>query len=88
MEDIKVELATLQDKDQLLEYFKHYNSKEILEKRVDCYLTHNFTVVAKGGEKIIGTLQWCVKEDSNHGLVEFEEIHVLENYRKKVLPPR
>lgn len=83
MTDIKIALATKKDKKQLLGYFKHYKVKEILEHRVDCYLSHNFTVVAKYKDKIVGTLQWYVKEDPKMGIVEFEEIHVLENYREK-----
>ncbi len=66
--DIEVGLATKED-------------KEILEKRIDCYLSHNFTVVARDREKIVGTLQWYVKEDPNAGVAEFEEVHVLEDYR-------
>ena len=83
MTNIKIVLATKKDKRQLLDYFKHYKIKEILKRRVDCYLSHNFTVVAKDKDKIVGTLQWHVKEDPKMGIVEFEEIHVSENYRGK-----
>ena len=78
-----VSTATKDDKAQLLAFFKHYSNPEILEKRIDCYLTHNTTILAKDGEKIIGTLQWHIKEDPNCGVVEFEEFHVLEEYRNK-----
>ncbi|MBU1204411.1 MAG: GNAT family N-acetyltransferase [Nanoarchaeota archaeon] len=80
---IKIVQATTKDKNQLFGYFKHYKVKEIIENRIDCYLSHNFTVVAKENDKIVGTLQWHIKEDPKIGLVEFEEIHVLEKYRGK-----
>jgi len=83
MINIRLSLATKKDKQQLLDYFKHYKVREILEHRVDCYIYHNFTVVAKDRDKIVGTLQWHVKEDPKMGLVEFEEIHVSEDYRGK-----
>ena len=76
-------LATKDDKIQLLEFFKHYSNPEILESRIDCFLTHNFTILAKDNDKIAGTLQWQIKEDPNCGVVEFEEFHVLEEYRSK-----
>ena len=83
MVDIKIVLATKKDKNQLFGYFKHYKVKEIIKNRIDCYLSHNFTVVAKDSDKIVGTLQWHIKENPKTGLVEFEEIHVLEKYRGK-----
>ncbi len=81
--DIKISLATIDDKNQLLLFFKHYSNPELLERRVDCYISHNFTILAKDGDKIVGTLQWYVKEDPNCGVAEFEEFHVLEEYRGK-----
>lgn len=81
MTDVKLALATEKDKRQLLDYLKHYKVRELIERRVDCYVSHNFTVVAKDKEKIVGILQWCVKEDPRAGVVEFEEVHVLEEYR-------
>jgi len=81
MGDIKITLATKKDKKQLLEYFKHYKVEEIIKKRIDSYLSHNFTVVAKDQDKIVGILQWYIKENPQAGVVEFEEVHVLDNYR-------
>lgn len=81
--NIKASLAAKEDKNQLLKYFEHYKVEEIIENRVDCYLSHNFTVVAKDGDQIIGVLQWYAKEDPNAGVVEFEEVHVSEDYRGK-----
>lgn len=83
MINIKITLATEKDKKQLLKYFKHYKVKEIIEKRVDSYLSHNFTVTAKDKDKVIGILQWHVKENPQAGVVEFEEVHVLDSYRGK-----
>jgi len=81
MGDIKITLATEKDKKQLLEYFKHYKVEEIIKKRIDSYLSHNFTVIAKDQDKIVGILQWYIKENPQAGVVEFEEVHVLDNYR-------
>jgi len=78
---IKYSLATNEDREQLLNHFKHYTSKEVLETRVECYINHNFTVVAKDNGKIVGVLQWYVKEEPQAGLVEFEEVFVLKDYR-------
>jgi len=83
MDGIKVGLAGKKDAKQLSGVFKHYKSKSAIKKRVDCYLCHNFTIVAKDKEKIAGILQWRVKEDPTAGVAEFEEIFVLENYRGK-----
>ncbi len=83
MADIKVTLATQGDREQLLEWFQHYQSKEAIEKRVDCYLSHGFTVMAKDKTRLVGVLQWYVKEDPGSGVAEFEEVYVSENYRGK-----
>ena len=83
MASIKVGLASKKDKKQLSSWFRHYKVRSIAQNRADCYLSHNFTVIVKDKEKIVGTLQWYVKEDPNAGVVEFEEVHVLENYRGK-----
>lgn len=80
---IKIALAIKKDKPQLIEYFKHYKNKEIIDQRVSCYLCHNFTIVAKDNSRLVGILQWSIKEDPKAGVVEFEEVHILENYRKK-----
>jgi len=83
MDNIKAGFATEKDKKQLYEFFKHYKNKKLIENRVNCYLSHNFTVIAKDKGKIIGVLQWYVKEDPDDGVVEFEEIYVLKEYRGK-----
>ena len=83
MDKIKEGLATEKDKKQLYEFFKHYKNKKLVENRVNCYLSHNFTIVAKDKGKIIGVLQWYVKEDPKAGVVEFEEVFILKAYRGK-----
>lgn len=83
MDNIKVSLASEKDRSQLLECFKHYKDKRSIEKRVDCYLSHNFTIVAKEKRKIAGILQWYVKEDPKTGVAEFEEVFVSEAYRRR-----
>ena len=80
---IKITPATSNDKNQLIDYLKHYKVKEFTQKRVECYLTHNFTIVAKDEDTIVGMLQWHVKEDPDDGLAEFEEVHVLKDHRGK-----
>jgi ribosomal protein S18 acetylase RimI-like enzyme len=80
---IILSIASQSDKNQLLEFFSHYSNPKILKKRIDCYLSHNHTILAKEGEKIVGTLQWQIKEDPNCGVAEFEEFFVLEEYRNK-----
>lgn len=81
--EIILSTATINDKPQLLAFFKHYSNPEILENRIDCFLTHNSTILAKDNDRIVGTLQWHIKEDPNCGVVEFEEFHVLESHRGK-----
>jgi ribosomal protein S18 acetylase RimI-like enzyme len=76
-------LATKKDVNQLI--FKHYKNQKIARKRAECYTSHNFTSVARDQNRIIGTIQWYVKEDPSLGLVEFEEIFISEKYRGKGL---
>ncbi|MFA7676503.1 MAG: GNAT family N-acetyltransferase [Candidatus Shapirobacteria bacterium] len=82
---ISISNATSKDADQLINFFSHFKIKDYIEKRIDAYLTCNHTIVAKDGEKIIGTIQWLIKEDPNLGVVEFEEINVLFAYQKQVI---
>ncbi|MFA5856774.1 MAG: GNAT family N-acetyltransferase [Candidatus Pacearchaeota archaeon] len=79
--NIKVQMATKEDIHLLNEFFKHYQTKKIINNRSNCYTSHNFTVIAKDDNNIVGTLQWYIKENPNAGVVEFEEVFVLEKYR-------
>lgn len=83
MTPIKIALATEKDKKQLLVFFKPYKVEKILNNRVDCYLSHNFTIVAKDKNKIVGVLQWYIKENPQNGLVEFA-IQSIKNFFKKI----
>jgi len=71
------------DKLALIEYFKHYSNDNFIKKRVECYLEHNSTIIAKENNKIIGMLQWYVKENPNSGVAEFEEVFVNKEERGK-----
>ncbi len=85
MQNIKISDATNNDRKQLMNWFNFYHNQELAENRVGCYLTHNSTVVAKDNNKIIGVLQWHVKENAAHGLAEIEEVLITEEYRGKGL---
>ena len=80
---ISISEATLKDKDQLKNFFSHYKIKDYIEKRIDCYLKFNHTIIAKDDQKIIGTIQWLIKENPNLGVVEFEEVNVVFGYQKQ-----
>jgi ribosomal protein S18 acetylase RimI-like enzyme len=75
--------GTLVDKEQLTESFQHFNDEKIMKNRAECYLSHNNTFLAKDGNRIIGKMLWHIKEDPNFGVVEFEELYVFEDYRRK-----
>ncbi|MFW9990708.1 MAG: GNAT family N-acetyltransferase [Candidatus Odinarchaeota archaeon] len=81
MTEVVISEAAKEDRKQLLDWFEHYSIKELVKNRVDCYLMHNFTVVAKKTSKIVGVLQWYIKEDPKSGIGEIEELFVLEEYR-------
>ena len=83
MEAIRIENVTPDDQKQLEETFQHFKDKTVMRKRAECYLFHNNTVLAKDGEHIIGKVLWYVKENPHDGLVELEELYVLEEYRRK-----
>lgn len=83
MTNTKVGLASEKDRKQLLEFFKHYKVREAINNMVACYLSHNFSVIAKYADTIVGLLQWHVKENPKLGLVEFEEVFVVESHRRK-----
>ena len=83
MSDIAIVRGSLVDKEQLTETFQHFNDKETMKNRAECYLSHNNTFLAKHGNRIIGKMLWYIKEDPNFGVVEFEELYVFEEYRRK-----
>ena len=81
MKEIKISSATIKDRKQLINWFEFYGNKKLIDKRIDCYLAHNSTVLAKDKNKIVGVLQWHVKENAAHGLAEIEEVLISESYR-------
>lgn len=83
MEQIIISKASKKDEKQLIKWFNHYNNKKIIKNRVECYINHNFTLIAKYEKKIIGVLQWLVKEDPKSGIAEFEEIFIKQDHRGK-----
>lgn len=83
MKGILVKSANKKDKDGLLKFFEHYNNETLSKNRIECYLSHNHTVVAKDNSKIIGIAQWYVKENPKAGVAEIEEVYVLDEYRKQ-----
>ena len=83
IEDIIIRKANIEDKLQLVEIFQHYQNEIIIQKRIECYLSHNNTVIAQKEKDIIGKIQWYIKEDPNMGIAELEEVYVLEEFRNK-----
>ena len=83
MRVIRIENGTPDDQKQLEETFQHFKDKTAMRKRAECYLFHNNAALAKVGNDIIGKVLWYVKENPNNGLVELEELFVLEEYRRK-----
>jgi ribosomal protein S18 acetylase RimI-like enzyme len=73
--------ATRKDIKKLI--FKHYKNKRMAKNRAECYVSHNFTTVARQNREIIGRVQWYIKENPSHGLVEFEEVYLSEKHRGK-----
>ena len=83
MNDITVVDATVADKELLAKTFQHFKDKNTIKNRAECYLSHNHTTLAKDRNQIIGKMLWYVKENPNDGVVEFEELYVFEEYRRK-----
>ncbi len=81
--ELTLALATELDQKDLTAYFKHYPFEAAAIDRACCYTSHNFTVIAKLGPLIAGTVQWYVKENPAAGLVEFEEVYVKEEFRRR-----
>lgn len=83
MKAIRIEDATPDDQKQLEESYQHFKDKAAMRIRAECFIFHNNTILAKVGKRIIGKVLWYVKENPNDGLVELEELFVLEDYRRK-----
>ncbi|MFW9877652.1 MAG: GNAT family N-acetyltransferase [Candidatus Thorarchaeota archaeon] len=83
MKNITITEASIVDKEQLAKTFQHFKDNTMMNNRAECYLSHNYTFIAKDGNKIIGKMLWLIKGDPNFGVAEFEELYVFENYRRK-----
>ena len=79
---IIISSATRKDCKELMIWFKHYESKSLIKKRVECYIEHNSTIIAKCDDKIVGVLQWYIKEEPDDGVAEIEEVFVSKEYRR------
>lgn len=80
---MEIKKATSNDRELLKKSFKHYKFSNFIENRVDCYLSHNNTIIALENSQLIGMVQWKIKEDPNLGVAEFEEIFVEKDFRGK-----
>ncbi len=83
MGDVTIAKGTLIDEEQLTKTFQHFKDKETMKNRAKCFLSHNNSILAKDGNRIIGKMLWYLKEDPSFGVVEFEELYVFEEYRRK-----
>ena len=83
---ITIENASIDDKEDLAETFQHFKDEKAMMNRAECYLSHNNSIVAKDGNRIIGKMLRYIKENPHDGIVEFEELYVFENYRRKGPP--
>lgn len=80
---ISISNANQKDVEQLKFFFQHYKIESLIFNRTENYTKYNHTIVAKDGPKIVGTIQWLVKEDPNQGVVEIEEVNVIMSYQKQ-----
>ncbi len=78
-----IQVADNNDKEELINYFNHYKNEKIIKNRVESYLKYNKMIIAKENNKIVGVLQWHIKENPQSGVVEFEEIFVNKELRGK-----
>jgi ribosomal protein S18 acetylase RimI-like enzyme len=76
---MNIKIADLSEKNKLISFFKHYKNNQLAKKRLDYF----HTIIAKDKDKIVGMLQWQIKENPNLGVIEFEEMFILENYRNQ-----
>ncbi len=79
--EYSIDLASSTDIPALKNWFRHYYVEDVIEKHIDCYLNHNFLALAKLGKAIVGAIQWLVKEDPSLGLVEIEDLFVMNEHR-------
>ena len=78
---MEIKKANSNHRELLIENYKDYNFRNFIGERIDCYLSHNNTIIAIENNKIIGQIQWHIKEDLNLGVAEFEEVFVVKDFR-------
>ena len=83
MNGIVITDATADDRAKLIDWFSVYEVAAQRDARVDCFLEHNATMLAKDLEKIVGVLQWSIVEDMGAGVVEMQEVMVDKQYRRQ-----
>ena len=80
---ISISEADINDLDQLKKFFRHYKLNNLIKNRTENYIKYNHTTIAKDDEKIIGIIQWLIKEDPSLGVIEIEEVNVIMSYQKQ-----
>lgn len=80
---VLISKAKIEDLEQLKSFFQHYKIDNLIINRTENYIKYNHTTVAKDNEKIVGTIQWLIKEDPGLGVVEIEEVNVIMSYQKQ-----
>ncbi len=81
--DIKIRLATDNDKEMIMKSFSHYDNSQLIKNRVNFYIDNGRTLLACENEKMLGRIQFYMKEDPADGLFEIEEFYVLDEYRNQ-----
>ncbi|MBU3918342.1 GNAT family N-acetyltransferase [Patescibacteria group bacterium] len=73
-----IKSASKKDYIEIESFFQHYKINELIKNRL------NFnTIIAQEDNKIVGLIQWIVKEDPNQGVVELEELFVNPDFRSQ-----
>ena len=83
--NIQFKIASQDDKNLLMDFFKHYNNPIVQQNRTECYTSHNSTLIMIIDGNYGGCIQWYIKEDPNLGVVELEEFYMKEEYRNRGL---
>jgi ribosomal protein S18 acetylase RimI-like enzyme len=80
---VKIRIAKPKDQQRIADLLSHYALPEFAKKRAHAYTSFANTVIAENNNKIVGMIQWNVKENPQAGVIELEEAFVLEEYRNK-----
>ena len=80
---IEIRLATDKDKESIMDSFDHYENPELLKNRVNFFIDNGRTLLACENEKMLGRIQFYMKENPAEGLFEIEEFYVLDEHRNQ-----